>query len=85
MTELRELAGRAWRTGRYHAGVALDRAADLLDEAEKSSARRRLRGFWAGHRHTRIGATAHLDQLRTHVRDFTRPGALVRNARPTAK
>jgi hypothetical protein len=64
MNELRKLADRAWRNGNYHAGVALDRAADLLDEAE------RLREQVQAHR---TAATARLDQLQAHVRDITNP------------
>lgn len=64
MNEIRKLADQAWRNGNYHAGVALDRAADLLDEAET------LRGQAQAHR---IAATAHLDQLRAHVRDPANP------------
>jgi hypothetical protein len=64
MNELRNLADRAWRTGNYHAGVALDRAADLLDQAEK------LREQAQAHQ---IAATARLDQLQAQVRDLTNP------------
>jgi hypothetical protein len=64
MNELRKLADQAWRTGRYHAGVALDRAADLLDEAE------RLREQARAHQ---IAASARLDQLLARVRDLTDP------------
>ena len=64
MNDLRKLADQAWRNGNYHAGVALDRAADLLDEAEK------LREQAQAHQ---IAATAHLDQLQAHVRDLTDP------------
>lgn len=64
MNELCKLADRALRNGAYHVGVALDRAADLLDEAEK------LREQAQGHR---IAATAHLDQMQAHVRGLTNP------------
>ncbi len=62
--ELRKLADRAWRNGSYQVGIALDRAADLLDEAEE------LREQAQAHR---IAATARLDQLQAHVRDLTNP------------
>lgn len=62
--ELHELADRAWRNGAYRVGVALDRAADLLDDAEK------LRDQARAHR---IAAAARLDQLQAHVRDLTTP------------
>lgn len=62
MNDLRKLADQAWRNGNYHVGIALDRAADLLDEAE------RLRRQAQAHR---IAATARLDQLQAHVGDLT--------------
>ena len=62
MNELRELADRAWRSGSYQVAVALDRAADLLGEAEK------LREQAQAHQ---IAVTAHLDQLQARVRDLT--------------
>jgi len=64
MNELRKLADQAWRNRNYHAAVALDRAADLLDEADKLHEQAQAE---------RIAATARLDQLQARIRDLANP------------